>query len=70
MKAELFAVDRQAQVRYVQVASAAYGTNDGDGRPCLVARYGGILTALRGGYFGSSRPFGWPGMPFVTLTRG
>lgn len=69
MEAKLLAVDGQAQVRYVQVASAAQGTNDGDRGTCLVACYGGVLVGAtwRWGYFGRSWPFGWPGMPLLVI---
>lgn len=49
----------------MQVTSAAQGTNDGDGGPCLVASHGRILvgTARCGGYSGGPRLFGWPRVP-------
>lgn len=59
MKAALFAVDGEAEVRDVQVARAANGTNDGDWGSRLVACHGGILVGAAGcwGYFGWTRPF-------------
>lgn len=73
MEAKFLAVDGQAQVRYVQVASAAQWTNDGDRGTCLVACYGGVLVGatLRWGYSGRSWPFGWPGgpLPVIALCR-
>lgn len=58
----------------MQVASAAQGTNYGDGGSCLVASHGGILvghqTARCGGYSGGSRLFSWPRLPLSVFTLG
>ena len=71
-EAALFAVDGQAEVRDVQVARAANGTDDGDRGSRLVARHGGILvgTAESRGYSCGPRPFGGPGvlLPVSTLS--
>lgn len=50
MEAKLLAVDGQAQVCDVQVASAAQWTNDGDGGTCLVACYWGVLVGATLGW--------------------
>ena len=56
----------------MQVASAANGTNDGDGGSCLVAGDRRILvvTARCGGYSGGPRPFSGPRVPLSVFTLG
>lgn len=70
----LFAVEGLAQVGDVQIAGATDGADDRYGRPCLVARHGGVLVghqAASGGRrsVGGSRPFSWLRLllPFFTL---
>lgn len=70
MEAVLLAVDSQTQVCDVQIACAAQGADDGDGRTCLVASYRGIWhqAARCGGYFRGSGLFGGLLLPLSVFT--